>query len=106
MQTAAHGNQTVINFKNVMATMTAHVFPRYALRDQKRYLGRFCHKPLYMKVRVFVTRLTQLNYYLSSFLPDTPGQEVEILPDYQVKEALFFAMPKPWQEHMTEQGYN
>ena len=94
MQTAAHGNQTVINFKNVMATMTAHVFPRYALRDQKRYLTRFCHKPLYMKVCAFVTRLTQLNHYLSSFPPDTPGQEVETLPDDQVKEALFFAMPK------------
>ena len=31
LQTAAHRNQTVINFKNVMATMTAHVM-LYATR--------------------------------------------------------------------------
>ena len=59
-----------------------------------------------MKVHVFVTRLTQLNHYLSSFPPDTPGQEVEPLPDYMVKEILFYAMPDPWHKRMTEQGYN
>ena len=75
LQTAAHGNQTVTNFRNVMATMTAPVFPRYALRDQKRYLCRFCRKPLQMKAHVFVTQLMQLNHYLSSFPPDTPGRK-------------------------------
>ena len=40
-QTAAHGNQTAANFKAIMATMTVHIFPRYALQDQKRYMRRY-----------------------------------------------------------------
>ena len=59
-----------------------------------------------MKVRSFTTRLTQLNNYLCSFPPDSPGQLVEKLPDQEVKEILFYAMPETWQNRMTEQGYN
>ena len=105
-QTGHFGSQTAGNFKSVMAAMTVHVFPRYALRDQKRYLTRYLEKPLKMKVRKFVTRLTQLNHYLDSFPPDSPGQQVEKLPDHEVKEILFYAMPKSWQKSMTVQGYN
>merc|ERR1711966_427836 len=105
-QAAAHGNQTAANFKAIMATMTVHVFPRYALQDQKRYMRRYLKKPLGMKVRSFTTRLTQLNNYLSSFPPDSPGQLVEELPNQEVKELLFYAMPETWQNRMTEQGYN
>ena len=105
-QAAAHGSQTAANFKAIMATMTVHVFPRYALQDQKRYMRRYLKKPLSMKVRSFTTRLTQLNNYLSSFPPDSPGQLVEKLPDQEVKEILFYAMPETWQNRMTEQGYN
>ena len=105
-QTGHFGAQNPRNFKNVMAAMTVHVFPRYALRDQKRYLQRYLEKPIKMKVRKFVTRLTQLNHYLDSFPPDSPGQQVDKLPDHEVKEILFYAMPKTWQKRMTEQGYN
>ena len=105
-QAAAHGSQTAANFKAIMATMTVHVFPRYALQDQKRYMRRYLKKPLGMKVRSFTTRLTQLNNYLSSFPPDSPGQLVEKLPNQEVKEILFYAMPETWQNRMTEQGYN
>ena len=105
-QTGHFGTQTAGNFKSVMAAMTVHVFPRYALRDQKRYLNRYLEKPLKMKVRKFVTRLTQLNHYLESFPPDSPGQQVQKLPDHEVKEILFYAMPKSWQKSMTVQGYN
>lgn len=105
-QTGHFGAQNPRNFKSVMAAMTVHVFPRYALRDQKRYLQRYLEKPLKMKVRKFVTRLTELNHYLDSFPPDSPGQQVEKLPDHEIKEILFYAMPKSWQKRMTEQGYN
>ena len=57
------GNQTVANFQSVMTAMTVHVFPRYAYRDQKRYLQRYLAKPVDMKVRTFSTRLSQLNSY-------------------------------------------
>ena len=41
----AEGNKSVANFEIVMNKMTAHVFPTYAYRDQKRYQGRYLRKP-------------------------------------------------------------
>ena len=38
--------KTVDHFEQVMNSMTAHVFPTYAYRDQKRYLSRYCHRQL------------------------------------------------------------
>ena len=32
------GSCTVANFTTVMATLTVHVFPTYAYRDQRRYM--------------------------------------------------------------------
>ena len=60
-----------------------------------------------MKVRAFVsTKLNQLNHHLSSFPQGNPRHAVEKLQQHKVKEILFTALPKTWQKHMTEQGYN
>ena len=39
-QASLVGTRTVANFTTVMATMTVHVFPTYAYRDQRRYMQR------------------------------------------------------------------
>jgi len=59
-----------------------------------------------MKVRSFTTRLIQLNTYLPYFPPDRPGQLVTSLPDDDIKEILYHAMPNTWKKKMIEQGYN
>ena len=59
-----------------------------------------------MKVRSFTTRLIQLNMYLQYFPPDRPGQLVTSLPDDDIKEILYHAMPNTWKKKMVEQGYN
>ena len=59
-----------------------------------------------MKVRSFTTRLIQLNTYLPYFPPDRPGQQVTSLPDDDIKEILYHAMPNTWKKKMIEQGYN
>ena len=100
------GSRTVANFTTVMATMTVHVFPTYAYRDQRRYMQRYLKKPHDMKVRSFTTRLIQLNTYLPYFPPDRPGQQVTSLPDDDIKEILYHAMPNTWKKKMIEQGYN
>ena len=100
------GTRTVANFNTVMATMTVHVFPTYAYRDQRRYMQRYLKKPHEMKVRSFTTRLIQLNTYLPYFPPDRPGQLVTSLPDDDIKEILYHAMPNTWKKKMIEQGYN
>ena len=100
------GNETAANFRAVMTAMTVHVFPRFAYRDQKRYLQRYLGKPADMKVRTFSTRLSQLNSYLPSFPPDSMGQNVIALSDDELKDVLYVAMPDSYQRKMTEQGYN
>ena len=59
-----------------------------------------------MKVRSFTTRLIQLNMYLLYFPPDLSGQLVTSLPDDDLKEILYHAMPNTWEKKMVGQGYN
>ena len=100
------GNHTVVNFTTVMNKMTAHIFPTYANRDQRRYMQRYLRKPPDMKVRTFATRLIQLNTYLAFFPPDRQGQAVDPFPEDDIKEILYHAMPNTWKKKMVEQGYN
>ena len=102
----AAGTRTVEHFEQVMNQMTAHVFPTYAYRDQKRYLARYIRKPPSMKVKTFTTRLVQLNEYLPYFPPDSDNQEVVKLQLDDLKEILYHAMPNSWKKKMTEQGFN
>ena len=59
-----------------------------------------------MKVRTFTTRLLQLNAYLAFFPPDHQGQVVDPLPEDDIKEILYHAMPNTWKKKIIEQGYN
>ena len=36
---------------------------------------------------------------------DRPGQLVASLPDNDIKEILYHAMPNTWEKKMAEQGY-
>ena len=57
-----------------------------------------------MKVRTFTIMFIQLNNYLPYFSPDCIGQMVTALPDDEVKEILYHAMPNLWRKKMTKQG--
>ena len=59
-----------------------------------------------MKVRTFTTRLMQQNNYLPYFLPDCVRQMVTALPDDEVKEILYHAMPSSWRKKSTKQGHS
>ena len=59
-----------------------------------------------MLVRMFTTRLTQLNNYLSKFPPDRANQVPVILLTEKVKDVLYHGMPAVWQTKMTEEGYS
>ena len=97
------GSCTVGNFTTVMATMTMlHVL---AYQDQKRHMYRYLRKPKTMKVCTLTTRFIQQNNCLPYSPPDCIGQMVTALPDDEVKEILYHAMPNLWRKKMTEQGY-
>ena len=86
--------------------MTVHIFPVLAYQDQKWYIYRYLRNPKTTKVRTFTTRLIPLNNYVPYFPPDCIGQMVTALPDNEVKEILYHAMPNSWRKKMTEQGYS
>ena len=100
------GSRTVSNFTTVVATMTVHIFPVLAYKDQKLYIYRNLRKPKTMKVHTFTTRLIQLNNYLPYFPPDHVGQIVTALPDDEVKEILYNTMPNSWSKKTIKQGHN
>ena len=89
-------SHTADNFTTVMATMTMYIFPVLAYQDQKQYMYRYLRKPKTMKVCTFTTRLIQLNNFFPYFPPDCFGQMVTALPDDEVKEILYHAMPTLW----------
>ena len=92
----------VANFTTVIAAMTVHVFPTYAWQ----YMQNYIRKPPDMKVQSFTAKLIQLNTYLPYFPPDYLGQLVTSLPDDDIKEILYHAMPNTWNKKMIQQGYN
>ena len=69
-------------------------------------MQRYLRKPPDMKVKSFTTRLIQLDMHLPYILPDCPGQLVTSLPDDDIKEILYQAMPNIWEKKMVEQVYN
>ena len=59
-----------------------------------------------MKLWLFTTRLIHLNKYLLHFPPDLLGQLDTSLPDDDIKEILYHAMPYTWKKKLIEQGHN
>ena len=103
---AAHGSQTVYHIKLVTADLTAHVFPSKAYVIQKRYMKKFIKKPRNMKIRTLVSRIQELNDYLPSFPPSVAGTDPTKLPDDEVKEIIYNALPSSWQIAMSTQGFD
>ena len=101
-----HGNQTIDHFNLVVADLTAHVFPSKAYTLQKRYLKQCIKKPRDMKIRALVGRVQELNNYLPSFPAPSPDVAPEKLPEDEIKEILYNALPATWQIAMTAQGFD
>ena len=72
--------------------MTTHMFHTYEYRSQKRYMGRKLGKSQGMTVKVFITRLVQLNKYLP-FSADSEVKVVGKLAQDEIKEILYHTMP-------------
>ena len=56
-----------------------------------------------MKVHTFTTRLTDINNYLPYSPPDCVEKMIIVLPDDEVKETLYHAIPNLWRKRMTKQ---
>ena len=104
-KTVETGNRTVENFDAVMTKLSAHIFPVHAYREQKRYMRRFLKKPKDWTTREFFSRVQEINNYLQVFPSETADRSTS-LPEEELVEALYHAMPNSWRTEMVIQGFN
>ena len=100
---ALHGEETDEHFQQVMRDLILYVFPRKALRIQKRYMRRQMRKPQSMKVRDFVARVQEINNCLSQF---PPFGDAQTLPEDEILDILESAVPNSWQREFVKTGYD
>ena len=98
--------RTNAEFENVLSSMTEHIFPVHAYREQKRYMRYNLKKPTDVCVRDFVSRVQELNSYLAKFPAEAPNVGAVSLGEDEVKDIIFRALPHSWKKQMTLQGFN
>ena len=106
LKSTRFAQRTVPNFEVILNQMTSHIFPVNAYREQKRYLRRYVKKPKDLSVRDFISRVQELNNYLDKFPTDVEGVMGTRLPDDELKEIIYHAIPNSWRKQMTLQGFN
>jgi len=100
---ALHGDETEENYQAVMRDLMLYIFPKKALRIQKRYMRRQMRKPREMRVRDFVARVQEMNNYLKYF---PPFEDVQILPEDEILDILESAVPNTWQKEFVRSGFD
>ena len=94
-------NENGVNI--VFQNLSDYIFPKKALRYQKRYMRRFIRKPKEVKIKDYVARMQQINEYLVQF---PPGNEDQKLPDDELLDILEFAIPNSWTKEFTKIGFD
>ena len=106
--------QTDPCFEKAKKPLIAHVFPKKALRTQKRHMRRCSRKKPDVTIRQQHTRVVELNDRLAMFpngrtndqgvpLGFDPDQKLE---DDELTDILEFGDPNAWQKKMIELGFD
>jgi hypothetical protein len=96
------GAETNPNFELCLRELAKNVFPKRALRIQKRYMRRYMRKPREMKMREYRNRVIELNGYLERF-PNS-FNAAQKLEEEEITDILEFGTPKTWQKELVKQG--
>ena len=92
------GVETMEAYERSFDAVIRHVFPKDALRHQRRYMRRVLRKPLGVTFREYSTRVREMDAYL----PDFPGaDENSKMSDELLNEILEFSTPSSWQRIMA-----
>ena len=103
----AEGAETVANLDEVIKGLTAHVLPRRAAVNQKRYMRRFLRKPAGVSMRKFMARVEEINKYIEQMPPQVPGGPAPTKLDVtDLLDLGEFACPAKWQRGMVQQGFD
>ena len=97
--------ETNESFKQVIKSVTEHVFPKSAHQKQKSYMRRFLKKPRDLTVKQFVERVIHINELLERFPDPSSTRTATKMPEDEILDLLEASMPYAWQKHMRLQGF-
>ncbi len=98
-----HGNETNPHFADCLAHVTKHVFPRQALRKQKRCFRCQLRKVKEHTMHQTVTLLCESNHDLC-FCPG--GSPASSLDEQELCEIIECIVPNTWQRTLLIQGFD
>jgi hypothetical protein len=99
------GIESQENFTKSMEALASHIFPKFALSNQKAWLRRsddVRKKPL-MSTRMWAARLNEINQMLVEFPPKF--NETQKLTEEDFIELIEYGIPQSWRAKMVEQGF-
>eukprot|EP00957_Ditylum_brightwellii_P064361 4884931-Ditylum_brightwellii.AAC.1 len=96
--------QTVDNLEQCLNAVTVQVFPNKPYKLQKWYIWHIIHKPRYIPVHKWVSRVVKLNNYLTEF-PMHTGVEAKKLEQEELLEVLENRIPITWRFKMDKEGF-
>jgi len=99
------GIESEENFKKSMEALASHIFPKYALSNQKAWLRRSddVRKKPQMSTRTWAARLNEINQMLIEFPPKF--NETQMIPKEDFIEVIEYGIPQSWRAKMVEQGF-
>ena len=101
----AVATETNESFKQVIKSVTEHVFPKSAYQKQKSYMRRFLKKPRELSAKQFVERVIHINELLERFPDPSSTRAATKMPEDEILDLLEASMPHAWQRHMRLQGF-
>ena len=101
-----NGTETNANFIICITELTRHIFPAWALQNQKRYMRRFLRKPGNMTVRAYFSRVNEINSYLTLFPDICPDEPATSLDNNELLDLMEFGIPASWQRELVKIGFD
>ena len=112
---AKYGNETNANHQECLRDLFRHVFPKQALKYQRRAMRRM-RKPTSHTFREYVARFNQLNGYLKLFPKPAPEEgepdpgfgpyEDQAFDEDEIKDIFERGIPNKWAKIQIEQGFD
>ena len=101
-----NGNETVENLKKCFEDLKKHVLPVNAYQHQRHYMNRVLRKPKSWTIRQFMTRLVELNDYLTQFPNPSDTVTAVKFSDHELTDIATNAIPNAWIRAMTYHDFD
>ena len=98
-------SKTNDTFKQVINSVTEHVFPKLACQKLKSYMRRFLKKPRDLTAKKFIEHVIHINKLLERFPDPSSTTTAAKMPKDNILDLLEANMPHAWERHMHLQGF-